>query len=101
MALQNRSVLLAECFSICTGSLLFTPRKNGILDNLIDFWGPFSWVAKMAFFGLRNGLSGIPGFRVLCGVGTIAMAGVLGERQGIAQKGVHAIDPRKSAARNG
>ena len=26
----------------------------------------------MAFFGLRNALSGIPGFRVLYGAGTIA-----------------------------
>ena len=42
----------------------------------MDFWGPFSGGAKMAFFGLRNALSGIPGFRVLYGASTIAIIGV-------------------------
>ena len=46
-------------------------------DYLIDFLGPFSWGAKMAFFGLGNALSGISGFRVLYGVGTIAILGVM------------------------
>ena len=38
----------------------------------MDFWGPFSGGAQMAFFGLRNALPGISGLRVLYGASTIA-----------------------------
>ena len=40
----------------------------------------------MAFFGLRNALSGIPGFRALCGALTIAMLRILASGVSIQDK---------------
>ena len=50
----------------------FKHPKRHFSDHSIDFWGTFSGRPKLAFFGLWNALSGIPGFRALYGAGTIA-----------------------------
>ena len=39
----------------------FKIPQNGLLDILIDFWGPFSGGSKMAFFGLSKALWGFRG----------------------------------------